>query len=94
MSAMSRLHMDVQDLLEEGFTPAEIARILNIEESIIDPRAFDTLWDPMDDFEQDDGFYSDRYDEDLEDDYVVGCDPAEDSWLEAAYEDRYDLGDY
>jgi len=90
MSAMSALHADVQDLLEQGYTPAEIARVLNIEESIIDPRAFDTLWDPMDDFEQDDGFYSDRYDEDLEDDYVVG----EDAYLDSSYEDRYDLGDY
>jgi len=83
MSAMSRLLMDVQDLLEEGFTPAEIARILNIEESLIDPRAFDTLYDSMDDYERDDGY-----------DYVTGCDPAEDSWLEAAYEERFDCGDY
>jgi len=33
MSRMSDLYADVQDQLEEGFTPAEIARILNIEES-------------------------------------------------------------
>jgi hypothetical protein len=81
MGAMSNLHMDVQDLLEEGFTPAEIARILNIEESLIDPRAFTTLYDGMDDYETDDG-------------YVVGCDPAEDAYLDASYEDRYDCGDY
>ena len=84
MSRMSDLYADVQDLLEEGFTPAEIARILNIEESLIDPRAFDTLYDGMDDYERDDGY----------DDYVVGCDPAEDSYLDAMYEDRYDCGDY
>jgi len=83
MSAMSRLHMDVQDLLEEGFTPAEIARILNIEESLIDPRAFTTLYDGMDDYESDDGY-----------EYVTGCDPAEDSYLDSMYEDRFDLGDY
>jgi hypothetical protein len=81
---MSDLHADVADLLEEGFTPAEIARILNIEESLIDPRAFTTLYDSMDDYESDDGY----------DDYVVGCDPAEDSYLDASYEDRYDIGDY
>ena len=81
MSAMSNLHMDVQDLLEEGFTPAEIARILNIEESLIDPRAFDTLYDGMDDYESDDGY-----------EYTTGCDPAEDSYLDASYEDRFDIG--
>ena len=84
MSAMSSLYADVQDLLEEGFTPAEIARILNIEESLIDPRAFTTLYDGMDDYESDDGY----------NDYVVGCDPAEDSYLDASYEDRFDCGDY
>ena len=84
MSRMSDLYVDVADLLEEGFTPAEIARILNIEESLIDPRAFDTVYDSMDDYERDDGY----------DDYVVGCDPAEDSYLDAMYEDRFDLGDY
>jgi len=83
MSAMSRLHMDVQDLLEEGFTPAEIARILNIEESLIDPCAFDTLYDGMDDYESDDGY-----------EYVTGCDPSEDAYLDASYEDRFDIGDY
>ena len=84
MSRMSDLYADVQDLLEEGFTPAEIARILNIEESLIDPRAFDKLYDGMDDYERDDGY----------DDYVVGCDPAEESYLDAMYEDRFDTGDY
>ena len=88
MSRMSDLYTDVQDLLEEGFTPAEIARILNIEESLIDPRAFDTLYDGMDDYERDDGY------NDYVDDYVVGCDPAEDSYLDAMYEDRFDCGDY
>ena len=84
MSRMSDLYADVADLLEEGFTPAEIARILNIEESLIDPRAFDTLYDGMDDYERDDGY----------DDYIVGCDPAEDSYLDAMYEDRFDSGEY
>ena len=83
MSRMSDLYMDVQDLLEEGFTPAEIARILNIEESLIDPRAFNTLYDGMDDYESDDGY-----------EYVTGCDPSEDSYLDASYEDRFDIGDY
>jgi hypothetical protein len=83
MSAMSNLHMDIQNLLEEGFTPAEIARILNIEESVIDPCAFTTLYDSMDDYESDDGY-----------EYVTGCDPAEDSYLDASYEDRFDCGDY
>jgi len=83
MSRMSDLYADVADLLEEGFTPAEIARILNIEESLIDPRAFDTLYDGMDDYESDDGY-----------EYVTGCDPSEDSYLDASYEDRFDIGDY
>jgi hypothetical protein len=38
----------------------------------------------MDDYERDDGY----------DDYIVGCDPAEDSYLDASYEDRFDCGDY
>ena len=82
MSAMSALYADVADLLEEGFTPAEIARILNVEESLIDPRAFTTLYDEMDDYESDDGY----------DDHVVGCDPAEDAYLDASWEDRFDIG--
>ena len=81
MSAMSALAADVQDLLEQGYTPAEIARVLNIEESLIDPRAFDTLYEGMDDYESDDGY-----------EYTTGCDPAEDAYLDASWEDRYDIG--
>jgi hypothetical protein len=80
MSAMSALAADVQDLLEQGYTPAEIARVLNIEESLIDPRAFDTLYEGMDDYESDDGY-----------DYVTGCDPAEDAYLDASWEDRFEV---
>lgn len=81
MGAMSRLAADVQDLLEEGFTPAEIARILNVEESLIDPRAFDTLYEGMDDYESDDGYVG----------LVTGCDPAEDAYLDASWEDRFEV---
>jgi hypothetical protein len=80
MSAMSALAADVQDLLEQGYTPAEIARVLNVEESLIDPRAFDTLYEGMDDYESDDGYES-----------VTGCDPAEDAYLDASWEDRFEV---
>jgi hypothetical protein len=84
MSAMSALYADVQALLEQGYTPAEIARVLNVEESLIDPRAFVTLYEGMDDYESDDGYVG----------LVAGCDPAEDAYLDASWEDRFDIGEY